>query len=110
MMHRVLVQRPTTTQVNLKTTETRPIVANAMPCLVEGLAGRERDSILGTIPDARFKISWADGVDLREHDIVKYGGAWYRVRNATRTTRAGSRGNWISTAILEQDHGRHEEG
>lgn len=108
MGHRVRVERPTLTTVDLKTQESRVLISSAMRCLVEELQGREKETIIGLIPGARYKLSWPLGEDVREHDIVKFEGSWFRIRNAAKSTGLGSRRVRISTAILEQDHGRHD--
>ena len=109
MPHRVLVQRITmSADANLRTQETRATVSTSFPCLVEPLPEREKESILGRISSARYRISWMSG-DLRQEDLVKFDGSWYRVREASKATGVGSRCMRVSTAILDQDHGRHEE-
>jgi len=109
MPHRVKVERITTSKVDRQTVETRTVVATSFPCLVEPIAERDKESVLGRISSARYRITWQSG-DLLQGDLVKFDGSWYRVREAARHTGLGSRLVRVSTAILDQDHGRHEEG
>lgn len=102
--HRVQVYRTTdTTDTNLKTVKTTSLVYGALPCLVEALPERDKETVLGRLPLARYRITWSSGT-LKNSDMVKFDGLWYRVREVEGTAGIGSRRMQQRTAVLEQDH------
>lgn len=102
-VHRVQVYRTTESTVDRKTVKTTAQVYASLPCLVESLPERDKETVLGRLPLARYRITWSNGT-LKNDDMVKFDGSWYRAREIEGTTGLGSRRVQQHTAVLEQDH------
>lgn len=85
--HRVAVRRLSAgvPDQNLKRVGTETVLHAAMPCLVEALAGRQRESILGRIEHARWRITWGSQA-LEAGDLVEWSGTWYVLADVVRDT------------------------
>jgi hypothetical protein len=80
-----------TVGANGRTTTSRTLVAQALPCLVEGLRSRTRTSLVGRIDQAAYTCSWS-GQQLRDGDLTTYQGGEYVLReivddSSTRPSR-----------------------
>lgn len=71
----------------------------AIPVLIEALSSRTKESLIGFIPEARYRMTWQAGSDVQEGDRITYGGRDYMltevIDDSTRPT--GGYGTGILT-------------
>lgn len=78
-------------------TETTPLTG--VRCLVEPLASRVLEAIIGRIPQARFRMEWG-AADIRDNDVVIFQSRRYMVRDRVRDTLRPT--TPYQTCILEE--------
>lgn len=76
------------------------VVKASMGCLIEPLAGSAKDTVLGRIPDAKYRLTCRWNEDIEDGDLVTWNSARYIVaeplRDNIRTT------NRYITCILRE--------
>ena len=72
----------------------------AMSVLVEGLSTRAKESLVGVVPLAQYRMTWDAGTDILEGDRVVYSSETYVVREVLDDTTRPTGG--YKTGVLSR--------
>lgn len=109
--HRVVAKRQTQTVTNGLPVTSVTTIVSSLRCLVEGLEGAARDSLMGRVDGARYTISWPpaqvqNGAAItytgRDGDLIDYNGRQYYLRDILDDTTRG-RGGYLRAILAERN-------